>query len=190
MHVAARARLVLARRPWIYWVVVAALALLVALGVNERIAAIDAARDGWGTTRTVAVATRQLEAGDRLVAHLVELPSAVVPDAALTEIAEGRRVRQRVAPGEVVTRVDVTARPGPASLAEPGTAVVAMSDPLARGIVTGIAVRVVADGLVLAERATVVDVVDEVIFVAVVDHDAPSVAAAARQGIASLLYLP
>jgi len=38
--------------------------------------------------------------------------------------------------------------------------------------------------------ANITAVVDDVIFVAVDRHDGPTVAAAARQGTASLLYLP
>lgn len=190
MHVAARARLFLARRPWIYRVVIAALAVLAAVAVNGRIATIDAARDDWGTTRLVAVADRQLEAGDPLVAELVELPLAAIPEMALTDIADGARVRQRVAEGEVLTQLDTTARPGPAAQAEPGTVVVPLSDPLARDVVAGISVRVAADGVILAEQATVVDVVDDVILVAVAEPDAAGVADAARRGAAGLIYLP
>ena len=68
--------------------------------------------------------------------------------------------------------------------------VVALSDPLARDVVAGLDVQVTADGLVLADAARVTGVVDDVIFVAVSERDGPAVAAAAQQGIASLLYLP
>ena len=44
MHVAARARLVLARRPWIYWAVVAALATIAAIAVQGQLASIEAER--------------------------------------------------------------------------------------------------------------------------------------------------
>ena len=79
---------------------------------------------------------------------------------------------------------------GPAALADPGTVVVALSDPLARNVVVGLNVQVTADGLVVADAARVAGVVDDVIFVAVSAGDAPTVAAAAQQGIATLLYLP
>jgi hypothetical protein len=68
--------------------------------------------------------------------------------------------------------------------------VVALSDPLARDVTIGLAVQVSADGLVVADDATVTAVVDDVVFVAVRERDGPSVAAAAQQGLASLLYLP
>lgn len=190
MHVAARARLVLARRPWIYWAVVAALATLAAGAVHTEMSSIATERDGWGVTRSVLVAQRQLEPGDPIAADLVALPIAALPEGALTEGPVGTVVRQRVAAGEVLTELDVTSRPGPAALAEAGTVVVALSDPLARNVVPGLHVNVAADGLVVAAAAEVAAVVDDVIFVAVSEDEAPTVAAAAQQGIASLLYLP
>jgi hypothetical protein len=54
----------------------------------------------------------------------------------------------------------------------------------------GLIVQVVADGIVLTHEATVVDVVDDIVFVATDPGDAPSIAAAARGGIASLVFLP
>ncbi len=190
MHVAARARLVLARRPWIYWAVVATLALLAAATVQRQIGSIATERGRWGATRTVLVAAQHHEPGDVAVVEPVVLPVAALPDGALDELAEGAVVRQRMAAGEVVTRLDVTTRAGPATLAEPGTVVVALSDPLARDVAVGLAVQVSADGLVVADDATVTGIVDDVVFVAVDERDGPSVAAAAQRGVASLLYLP
>lgn len=190
MHVAARARLVLTRRPWIYWAVVATFATLAAMAVHGQMASIEAERDRWGTTRSVLVARHQHEPGDPIRADLVALPVAALPPDALDETSAAGRVRQRVAAGEVLTELDITSARGPAATAEPGTVVIALADPLARTVVSGLRVQVAADGLVLAESAEVTDVADEVIFVAVSERDAASVAAASQQGIASLLYLP
>jgi hypothetical protein len=190
MHVAARARLVLARRPWIYWAVVATLAVLVAGIVQAQLQSVATARDQWGTTRTVLVATRPHEPGEFIDAAPTELPVAVLPDGALTVVDDGAVVRQRVAAGEVVTELDVTVRAGPASMAEAGSVVVAVSDPLARDVTVGLAVQVAGDGVVLADHAVVTAVVDGVVFVAVDLAQGPQVAAAAHQGTASLLYLP
>lgn len=193
MHVAARARLVLARRPWMYWVVVAALAIAAASVVRSELASIASERDTWGSARAVLVARHQLEPGDPVIADLVNLPVAALPDDALTDtpaLPDDAVVRQRVAAGEVLTRLDVSSNPGPAALADSGTVVVALSDPLARDVVVGLSVQVSADGVVLADAAQVTGVVDDVIFVAVSVDEAPTVAAAAQQGIASLLYLP
>jgi hypothetical protein len=75
-------------------------------------------------------------------------------------------------------------------VAPTGTVVVALTDPLGRGASIGLKVQVAADGLVIAESATIVEVIDDVIFVAVDASAAPTVAVAAQQGTASLLYLP
>lgn len=190
MHVAARARLVLARRPWIYWAVVAVLATLVAFAVNAQLSTVAAARAEWGTTRTVLVADEALEPGDPIRATATELPVSALAASALSTLPRDARLRQRVDAGEVLTELDVTARAGPAARAEPGTVVVALSDPLSRGVVIGLSVQISADGIVIAEPATVVDLVDDVIFVAVARQQAPTVAAAAQLGVASLLYVP
>jgi hypothetical protein len=190
MHVAARARLVLARRPWVYWALVAALASALAAGVHDQLTSLDEARRNWGSTRSVLVAERPLEPGGPIQAHAIDLPVAAIPPGALHVLPDGARLRQRVGVGEVLTELDVTAAPGPAARAMSGTVVVAMSDPLSRGVTIGLTVQVAADGLLIAETATVVDVADDVIFVAVDASAAPMVAVAAQQGIASLLYLP
>jgi len=190
MHVVARARLVLARRPWVYWAVVAALASTLALAVDARLTSLDEARRSWGSTRTVLVADRPLEPGDALDVHPVDLPVAAVPPGALDDLPGDAQLQQRVGIGEVLTELDLTAVPGPAARAPTGTVVVALTDPLSRGVSIGLKVQVAADGLVIAESATVVDVTDDVIFVAVDEFAAPTVAVAAQQGLASLLYLP
>jgi hypothetical protein len=190
MHVASRVRHVLARRPWIYWVVVTVLAGLAATAVRAELNSIATERGRWGSTQTVMVASRPHEPGDPVVARAEAVPLAALPDGALSEVADGAVVRQRVAGGEILTDLDVSSRGGPAALAEAGTVVVALSDPLARDVATGLAVQVSADGLVIAESAVVTSVVDDVVFVAVSRSDGPIVAAAAHQGTASLLYLP
>lgn len=190
MHVAARARLLLARRPWLYWLAVAVLATSTALLVHQRITALDDARRSWGETRRVLVARDALTPGGPLLTDEVELPNAAIPRDALAELPEGARLRQHVTIGEVLTTSDVTARPGPAARAPRGTVVVGISDPLAPHTPIGATVQVAADGLLLADEATVVDSIDEVVFVAVDATDGPAVAAAAHQGVATLLHLP
>jgi len=51
-------------------------------------------------------------------------------------------------------------------------------------------VQVSADGLGVGGVIRITGVVDDVVFVAVSERDGQTVAAAAQQGIASLLYLP
>lgn len=190
MHVAARARLVLARRPWLYWLGVITLAALLAALVHGRIAALDDARQEWGATRRVLVARSPLAPGGPILADEVELPLAALSPDALTELPADARLRHHVARGDVLTTVDITARPGPAARAEVGTVVVGLADPLGSHAAIGAPVQVAADGLLLADAATVVDVIDDVVFVAVDAADGPAVAAASQQGLATLLHLP
>jgi hypothetical protein len=190
MHVVAATRLVLARRPWLYWAIVTVLAAGVAVAVHEQSSALDAARDDWRTTRTVLVAERALDPGDTIATRRVDLPIAALPPGALEELPERVTLSQRIGIGEVLTDVDVTTRPGPAARADPGTVVLAVPDPLSRASFVGLRVLVAADGHVLSSSATIVDVDDGVSFVAVPEADGASVAAAAQAGSTTLLYVP
>lgn len=190
MQLAARVRLVLARRPWIYWVAVAALAGAAGLGVERRLAAVDEARERWATSRSAVVAAHDHEPGDPLVVRHVELPEAAIPELAVERLPPTARATQRIAAGEVVVELDVSPGDGPAAAAGPDTLVVAVEDPLARHLPIGQAVLVAADGAVLADRAAVVEVVDDVAFVAMDPEAAPAVADAARRGAVALLLVP
>jgi predicted nucleic acid-binding Zn ribbon protein len=174
MHVAARARLVLARRPWVYWALVAALAALAAATVHGEMSRSPPSVTAGGRPEPCWSPAISSSPVTRSPPISSTLPIAAVPDDALAHAPSGARVRQRVAVGEVLTGLDVTGRSGPAALAEPGTVVVAISDPLARDVTTGLDVQVAAEGLVIAERAQVTGVVDDVIFIAVGSGEAPS----------------
>ena len=51
-----RLRMLLARRPWLYWLLVALMGLGVATQVHASVAAAQRARDHWGSTVTVLIA--------------------------------------------------------------------------------------------------------------------------------------
>jgi hypothetical protein len=190
MHVVAATRLVLARRPWLYWAIVTVLAAGVAVAVHEQSSALDAARSDWGTTRAVLVATRSLRPGEPIETRRVEFPIPMLPEGALGDLPEGATLSQRVGVGEVLTDVDISASSGPAARAERGTAVVAIPDAPSRTSHIGLAVMVVAEGRVLASSARIVEVDESVSFVAVPTAEAPAVAAAAQAGLVTLLYVP
>jgi hypothetical protein len=190
MHVAARARLVLARRPWLYWLAVAVLAATVATHVHGASARSEEARQRWGATRSVLVASADLAPDGPIEVERRDLPVAALPARPLTDLPPGARLRQRVGAGEVLTEHDLVVAAGPAARAPAGTVVVGLSDPLSPDATVGSTVRVVAEGIVLAATATIVDVGDALVYVAVAADDGPTVAAAAQQGIASLLHVP
>jgi hypothetical protein len=178
------------RRRWAYWMIVTMISAVVAWSLQQHAASVEHARSSWGTTRTVMVATADLQPDGALDAIALEMPAAMVPSAAIAEIPPGARVHQRVMDGEIITAADLVAADGPAAHAQAGSVVVGVIDPLTRNGSIGLIVQVVSEGVVLAEHGTVVAVVDEVIFVAVDEREAPSVAAAAQSGLASLLFLP
>ncbi|MGZ4765698.1 MAG: hypothetical protein ACXVH5_07050, partial [Ilumatobacteraceae bacterium] len=68
MHVLARIRLMVARHPWVYWLVISALAGVVALGAARAMAAVDAARRSWGEQEAVWVASAAAEPGQPIQA--------------------------------------------------------------------------------------------------------------------------
>ncbi len=186
----ARARIFSARHGWLRWSFVALLTVTAGFATHRQLSLVDAERNAWGQTVDVLVATDDLTPDGVIAVEVMQVPLAMVPPAALSTLPDGVRLRQRVSAGEIVTDADITPSPGPAAAAEQGTAVVPIVDPLAQGLVAGLAVRVSSEGIVLAEQATVVGVVDDIAFVAVPEGDAPMVAAAAHVGLASLIFLP
>lgn len=190
MHVIAQSRYLLARHRWIYWAAVAAVAVSAGVGVRQRLTALDDERRAWGDTRTVLVATSDLEPGDEPVVEARRRPVAVTPPSALAEVADDVRLRQRVAAGEVLVAADVAAGPGPAALAAPGTVVVGVIDRLSPAPPVGTAVQIGSEGVVLADDARVVGGDGDVVFVAVPEQHGAAVAHAAQVGAASLLFVP
>ena len=190
MHIVVRARRVLAVHPWIHWAVCVGLAVAAAFATHGYIARLDAERRAWGTTHEVWVSAENIAAGEPIRATAAAVPVALVPPAAVTELPDDAVARQRLTTGEILVGADVATAAGPAGLAAPGTVVVGLVDPLARNVAVGSTIEVSADGVVVCDEATVVAISDEVIQVAVPERDAPTVAAAAHDGLASVLIRP
>ena len=94
---------------------VAALAVATGLTVTSLVGAAGAARDRWGDTRPVVVATRDLAPGEVLdggATEVRDLPAAVMGEAVLAEAPAGAVVRHPILAGEPV----VAARLAPAGL--------------------------------------------------------------------------
>ena len=79
---------------------------------------------------------------------------------------------------------------GPQSLIPPGWSAIAVAEPVPAGVVTGDAVRAVAEGVVLATAGVVVGRSGDAVLVAVPDDEAPAVAMAATAGDLTLLVAP
>lgn len=199
VSLAVRARRALAR-PLVRRSCVAVLAVATAVSVVSAADAAGAARDRWGRTRTVAVATRDLEPGEVLDAGAVEtreLPAGLLTPGALADAPERAVVRHPILAGEplVPDRLAPHGLAGPAALLGPGERAVAVPvgpagvPPLAVGDLVDVVTVVPAaaearsePAFPLVERATVVDVVDDAVTVAVPGADAARVAWALSNG--------
>jgi hypothetical protein len=187
-------RRLLARRPWIHWLLVLAAALATGAALRQRVAGIDDARRAWGDAREVFVARRDTVPGEALEVDVRKVPLAVVPRGALEASTNGERLiaRQDVATGEIVTAIDVgrAGQAGPQALLPDGWAAVPIVESPAASAAIGARIQVVGGGLVLASDAIVVGYHDDVTLVGVPAAAAPMVAAGAEAGGVALLLLP
>jgi hypothetical protein len=189
----AMVRRVLARRPWIYWTIVAAVAAAGAIATASVLRGVDDERARWGDTATVLVAKRDVAAGESLAHVLAErrYPVAMIPIGALESLEVGAAARHRLVAGEIVVDVDVAASTAPRSFIPPGWLGVAVIESVASGAIVGDRVVVASEGVRLAADALVVGGSDGVTVVAVPDDEAPTVAAASGStGGVSLLLRP
>ena len=190
-----------AARPLVRRVAVGLLAVATGLLVTSLVTSAEAARDRWGRTRPVVVATRDLSPGDTIEGSDVEvrtLPEAAAGSTALREAPTGAVVSQPVVAGEALVgqRLAPDGLSGVAALVPAGQRAVAVplgpmgAPPLAIGDLVDVlaVVPVAADGVAdagadtgepafpLAEDAMVVDVGEQSVSVAVPDVDAPRLA--------------
>lgn len=182
-------RLFLARRPWIRWLAICAVAALVALSVHSRLDGLERARATWVEQVRVPVATESAAPGQALTWTWERLPVAAVAQGAATAMTEHAVARRHVGRGEVIRDDDLSSGAGPAAGADPEQVVVPIADPLVTRPPIGVAVAVYGDGLVLADDARIVHVEDDIVFVAVAADEAPMVAAAAQTRQASIGFL-
>jgi hypothetical protein len=187
-----RLRLELARRPWIYWLAVALAAGTAAASMLTVTNRLDAERARWGTPVGVLVANRDIAPGDAIAGAVStrSYPAALVPESAVSRVPAGSIARRHIGTGVVVTRADLAAGSAPRSLLEPGQVAVAVVEHVRTGVRVGDRVTVVAEGVVLAARATVVGTDAATVMLAVDASAAPMLAAAAAASGVSLLIEP
>ena len=184
-----RARLFVARRPIVYWLLVAGAAALTAAFILHRTAAADRAREQWGDRRPVVVATADLVPGQVLGdgdTRTEAWPAALLPDDALASAPAGAVVAQPIGAGEPVRRRRIgRAGTGPvAALLPTGTRGVTLPvgdapPPVSPGDrVDLVATDLVADSSLVAADALVVAVEERSVVVAVRSAELPMVAAA------------
>ena len=189
-----RMRMVLARRPWLYWLMVAAIATGIAVTVASAMGDVRRQRQAWGQATTVYVATRDVAVGEALAGGVVarDVPTAVVPPSAITTMPSDATATQHVAAGEIVVATDIVEASGPLALVPRGWLAIDIprtddvpdtSRPL---FAVGDSAVVLADGSIVAEHGIVIDVVPGALAVAVPRDVAARVAQAATQRVAVL----
>jgi hypothetical protein len=190
---AARVRHELARRPWLSWTLVVALATTTFVATRAHGERVERARLEWGRSRAVLVAAAPVAPGDELAAlvEVRELPAAMLPPSALAELPAGSVARQRVDPGEVVTGADVGIGSGLRALVPDGWLGVAVVEAVPSGVAVGDRVVVASAGVEVTTDAVVVGTGLDVVHLAVPRDLAATVAAASvsPDGV-SLLLVP
>ena len=186
-----------------HWAVVVGLTTAAILLVTARLDEADDAIHRWGRLRHVVVATDRVEPGEVVGPNQVEereLPATAVPAGALTEAPSGRVATSVILPGEpvVTERLAPDGLSGVTALLPPDTRALAVpggAQGLALVVGDRVDVLAVLDPLLdggeeptraVAVGATVVDVGDEAVTVAVTPEEAPEVAFALSQGTLTL----
>lgn len=183
--IAVRLRRLLARRPWIYWTVVALVAVVLGARVHAHTVEVDAARDAWGATAEVFVASADIAPGEPILAERYELPVAMLPQEPADDVA-GMVARQRVSAGEVLTSIDVAAA-GPLALVPADWLAVPLIEMPGSGAAIGDRVQVAVDGIVVSADGLVVGQLADATLVAMPAAEAPMTSAADR---VTLLLVP
>ena len=141
MWLLARLRLLLARRPWLYWLAVGLCAGSAWLTIHGSQARVEAERASWGATLTVWVAEGNTAAGASISAAPHEYPAAVVPPSAIAAEPTGV-ARRSIAAGEILVEGDLAGDADPPT----GWVVLALAADLAPVLVPGDSVAVMGNG--------------------------------------------
>ncbi len=176
-------RMLLGRRPWIYWTCVAGLAVAIGSSIHGSQAEVQRARDRWGATVPALMATRAITPGEPLegAVALRLVPAAVLARTALSVLPAQATARQSIADGELVMRSDVAVVSGPAALLPMDWVGVAVEADDAGMFRVGDSAVVLAGGQTLSPNAVIVGVNEHGVVVGVSAAVAAAVADAANQ---------
>ena len=107
MNVLPRLRLLLARRPWLRWLVVGLCAAVVATQLTSAQSALERERSRWGATRRVWLTAGTTQAGAPLAPLQEDWPEAMVPPDALAELPDNPVAARTVPARQPLTALDV-----------------------------------------------------------------------------------
>lgn len=107
MSILPRLRMLFARRPWLYWLMVGFCAVAVWLSVASAQAQVTQEREKWGTTREVWVSTGPIAAGELMRVAVAAYPTAMVPPSAVSSLLAHAVAARSIAEGEVVVAADI-----------------------------------------------------------------------------------
>ncbi len=183
MQIFSHVRMLLARRPWIYWTSVGAVALALALVMHSWVSDLRHQRNSWGTTASVLVASSEIPPGAALDAVVTSrrIPQAAVPPSARSELPDGATARQAIAVGEIIVEGDLAATTGALALLPSGWLAMAVEDANPSLVSVGDTAALLASGSILTTQAVVVRIIDTGIVVGVPLDVAGAVADAAHQ---------
>lgn len=187
-------RRALAGHPWLYWSFVAAIAVATVAVVARAGARAEAAQRRWGEAVPVFVATRELARGERIAQADVAMrhwPRPLVPDGAVRAAPIGQTTAALVASGEpIVAGRLAPSGSGPlAGQIGPRQRAIAIAlSELAIRVVPGDSVDLIAafgdaPATVIARNATVLDVDEAGVTVAIDELEAAAVAASVSAGV-------
>jgi hypothetical protein len=180
------ARTLIARHRWAYWAIVLALGGLVANAVVAAHGQARAAQAAWGEARSVWIARDDLDAGDVVVAELVERPLAMLPEGTFDAAVDpnGMTAAQAVRRGEVLTSAD-TRRDGVAGFVAGGDIAITVAASPLPPVALGDPVTVYGINAPLADGHVVhIDAPSSAITVAVPAGTAAPVVEAVTAGVA------
>jgi hypothetical protein len=143
----ARVRLVLARRPWLYWLMAGCVAAPAGLQVWSVHDAAVQARAAWGDARPVWVVAADTPAGAPVVVERRDYPSAMLVDDVIDDVPTAPIAARPLARGTVLTADAVV---GPQALS-PDWVVVPLSAEHAPSLIPGDAVTLFAAGIRLCD---------------------------------------
>lgn len=188
MRWTARIRMLLARRPLLYWMAVTTVALVIGMSLRSAAAQAERQRDSWGSVSAVLVAEHRLGPGERLAGAVSvrNLPNALLAASALHALPAGATARQYIAEGEVLVALDVTPDSGPLSLLPRDWLAIAIEEPNSTAFGIGDSAAVLAGGRIIAPIAVVLQVAVDGIVIGVPTDVAGAVAEAANQHVVTV----